>query len=214
MSVPPAVHAVLLPVKPPAVGKSRLLGVSDEGRRELAEAFALDTARACVAAARVARVLVATDDVGLSHALARLGCEAIPDGTTSDLNATLRLTAAEARRRWPDLEPVALCADLPALRPGDLDAALGALVPGGASFVADADGVGTTLYTAPHADFAPSYGEGSREAHLAAGALEVRGDLVTLRRDVDDLDDLAVALGLGVGPATSVAAHRWGLAAG
>ncbi|MEQ4521909.1 MAG: 2-phospho-L-lactate guanylyltransferase, partial [Nocardioides kribbensis] len=66
----------------------------------------------------------------------------------------------------------------------------------------------------PHADFAPSYGEGSREAHLAAGALEVRGDLVTLRRDVDDLDDLAVALGLGVGPATSVAAHRWGLAAG
>ena len=42
-----------------------------------------------------------------------------------DLNGTLRLSAAEARRRWPDLVPVALTGDLPALRAEDLDEALG-----------------------------------------------------------------------------------------
>ena len=42
---------VLLPVKPPARGKSRL-EVDPERRRALAAAFALDTARACLAADR------------------------------------------------------------------------------------------------------------------------------------------------------------------
>src|SRR5690349_8720650 len=34
---------VVVPVKPPALGKSRLVGLTDEQRHELAEAFALDT---------------------------------------------------------------------------------------------------------------------------------------------------------------------------
>ena len=43
-------YVVLLPVKPPARGKSRL-EVDPARRRDLAAAFALDTARACLAAA-------------------------------------------------------------------------------------------------------------------------------------------------------------------
>ena len=47
---PPALRcAVVVPVKPPAFGKSRLVGLSDEQRRDLAEAFALDTVQAASA---------------------------------------------------------------------------------------------------------------------------------------------------------------------
>ena len=52
------------------------------------------------------------------------GCEVIPDGASEDLNATLRQAAAEVGRRWPGATPVTLCADLPALVPDDLAAAL------------------------------------------------------------------------------------------
>ncbi|WP_205474272.1 2-phospho-L-lactate guanylyltransferase [Nocardioides sp. SYSU D00038] len=201
LSRPAARFAVVVPVKPPSYGKSRL-GVDDEARRDLAAAFALDTLAACLSSDRVAQVLVATDDVGFAGELVALGCVAIPDGVSSDLNGTLRQAAAESRRRWPGLVPVALCADLPALRAADLDAALDHVGPGEAAYVADAAGIGTTLYTAAHDGFDPRFGPGSALAHEATGARPIAGDLITLRRDVDDLDDLRAALALGVGPRT------------
>jgi 2-phospho-L-lactate guanylyltransferase len=200
-------YVAVLPVKPPTRGKSRLTGVPDDLRRDLALAFALDTASACLAAASVEAVLVVTDDAVLAGRLASLGCATVPDAGAG-LNGALVQAAAEVARRWPGAQPVALLADLPALRPDDLDAALAALVPGGPSYVADADGTGTTLYTAPTDEFAPAFGVDSAAAHLASGALAVRGELPSLRRDVDDLDDLRAALALGVGPATSAAAAR------
>jgi 2-phospho-L-lactate guanylyltransferase len=198
-------YAVLVPVKPPARGKSRLVGLSGERRRDLATAFALDTVAACLAADRVAAVLVVTDDATFAGRVAGLGCVAIPDAVAGDLNTTLRQAAAEAGRRWPGLVPVALCADLPALRPGDLDEALARAGTEEAAFVADGEGVGTTLYSAPSASFDPRFGPESRLAHLDAGARPVEGALVSLRRDVDDLDDLREALALGVGTHTSAA---------
>lgn len=198
-------YAALVPVKPPAHGKSRLVGTSDDRRRELAAAFALDTVAACLASERVDAVLAITDDAGFSRRLADLGCASIPDAVTGDLNATLRQAAAEALRRWPDLVPVAVCADLPALRARDLDAALDRTAADAPSFVADAAGVGTTLYTAPHPLFDPRFGPGSRLAHLGTGAREIDGSLSSLRRDVDDLTDLQAALALGVGPHTAAA---------
>lgn len=196
-------YAAVVPVKPPARGKSRLVGLSDEERRGLAAAFALDTVTACLGAEHVDAVLVVTDDVAFSTRLSALGCAAIPDGVTGDLNGSLRQAVAEARRRWPDLAPVALCADLPALRPADLDDALTRAGSGAASFVADAEGIGTTLYTAPYELFDPHFGPASRAAHLDAGAAEITGELATLRRDVDDLSDLRAAHRLGLGAHTA-----------
>lgn len=196
-------YAVVVPVKPPALGKSRLQGLSDGLRRDLAGAFALDTVAACLDTDAVGAVLVATDDAAFSSRFAAWGCTTIPDGDSTGLNAALRQAAAEARRRWPALVPVALCADLPALRSTDLASALASLVPGGPSFVTDAAAVGTTLYTAPYDEFDPRFGIDSRAAHLQAGALEINGELSTLRRDVDNLEDLREAVLLGVGPETA-----------
>jgi 2-phospho-L-lactate/phosphoenolpyruvate guanylyltransferase len=197
--MPVSRYVLLVPVKPPAVGKSRLLGVAD--RRALAEAFALDTVAACLDADLVGRVLVVTDDAEFSAHLSALGASAIPDGVADDLNGTLRQAAAEARRRWPDLMPAALCADLPALRHTDLDEVLRG-APAEPWFVPDAAGVGTTLYAAAYDAFDPRFGPGSRQAHLDAGAREVVDAPVSVRRDVDDVDDLADAIRLGVGPRT------------
>ena len=198
--------ALVLPVKPPTVGKSRLSGIDDEQRRALAQAFALDTLAVCVSVG-AAGVLVTTDDAAFSARCAALGCATVPDGDTNDLNAALTQAAAEARRRWPDAAPVALLADLPSLQALDLAAALGTISAGTHAFVADADGTGTTLYTASYDAFDPRFGGGSRAAHLASGAHEIEGELPTLRRDVDDLDGLRAAVALGVGPQTRHLAH-------
>ena len=112
-------HVVVIPVKPPGVGKTRLVGVPAEQRVALASAFAIDTVTACLATAGVAQVLVTTDDARFAATLTALGAEACPDGG-SGLNQALVQAAAEAARRWPGLRPVALCADLPALRAEDL----------------------------------------------------------------------------------------------
>lgn len=202
--------AVLLPVKPPARGKSRLVGLADEARITLATAFALDTAAACLATESVGAVLAVTDDALFAAALVGVGCAAIPDGVTEDLNASLQQAAAEAARRWPDLRPVALCGDLPALRPADLDAALSGAAPG-QCFVADTAGTGTTLYCAPLADFAPRYGPESARLHAEAGAVPLPGELASLRHDVDTLQDLQAAVPLGLGPRTMLAAGQVGL---
>jgi 2-phospho-L-lactate guanylyltransferase len=96
-----------------------------------------------------------------------------------------------------------VCADLPALLPEDLDAALGAA--DGVCFVADHDTVGTTLYTAPYDAFDPRFGRRSREAHLAGGAHERTLPVASLRLDVDDRAALAEAADLGVGAHTRLA---------
>lgn len=197
-------YAVVVPVKPPSVGKSRLTGVDAADRTALAEAFALDTVAACVAARRVSEVIVVTDDAAFSTRLAELGTTAIPDGVAGDLNGTLRQAVAEAHRRWPHLRPVALCADLPALRTEDLDRVLGAIGRHPA-FVPDAAGIGTTLYAAAYDEFDPRFGPGSRQAHLDAGAAELAGVPASIRRDVDDLADLEDARSLGLGPRTRAA---------
>lgn len=197
-------YVVLLAVKPPGRGKTRL---GDLPRDALAAAFALDAAAACLATPCVGRVLVVTDDAAFASSLSALGCEAIPDGVADDLNASLVLAASEARRRWPRLVPVALCADLPCLASDELAQAL-AQEPGRTRFVADASGRGTTLYTAPADEFDPQFGVRSAARHADAGAWPVRGELPGLRRDVDDAVDLAEAVRMGVGPRTAEVVGR------
>lgn len=194
---------VIVPVKPQSIAKSRLGRLGDDVRRSLAAAMAADTVAAALRADLVALVLVVTDDHILAAELRALGAEVVPDATVDDLNATLVQAAAELTRRRPGVRPAALCADLPALRPAELDRALAAA--DGSAFVADTDRVGTTLLTAADAPtFHPCFGPGSRDGHRAAGAVEIElAGLDSVRRDVDTPEDLAAALRLGAGPRTS-----------
>jgi 2-phospho-L-lactate guanylyltransferase len=205
MSSSSATFGLVVPVKPPAVAKSRLGGLGDDVRRALAAAFAADTVEAALACTRVATVLVVTDDHVLARELAEIGAEVIPDGAAEDLNASLVQAAAELLRRRPTLRVAALCADLPALRPEDLARALDAAPLQQMGFVADADRVGTTAVTAPDLErFLPCFGHGSRAEHLDVGAREIDlTGLDSLRRDVDTPADLADVLRLGIGPRTS-----------
>jgi len=196
---------LVIPVKPPPYAKSRLGRLGDEVRRSLAEAVALDTVAASLRCDRVRSVLVVTDDHRLADKVRRLGADVIPDGTADDLNGSLEQGAAEVRRRDPSVHLGALCADLPALRPEELDRALAAAPPTRLGLVADAEGLGTTLVTAPDLEtFRPRFGPASRAEHLAAGGVElVEEGLESLRRDVDTPADLEEALRLGIGPHTS-----------
>ena len=135
-------------------------------------------------------------------------------GVQDLLNAALGHGAAVAARRWPGTGLAALTADLPALSPGELAAALRSAAEGDfpvrASFVPDAAGVGTTMYAVPPGgEFRPLFGGASRARHAAAGAAELPfGDMTGLRRDVDTPDDLRAALALGAGPRTTALAAQ------
>lgn len=198
---------VVVPVKPPSVGKSRLDALGSAVRAELAAAFALDTVRAVLGAAGVSLVVVACDDPGITAAVTTLGCRVVPDA--GGLNETLSAAAVLVRDQLPQAHPVAVCADLPALRSRELSDALALLPADRAAIVADASGTGTTTYAAPYDGFAPAFGPASRARHVAAGALELPGVLAGLRRDVDDPADLEAAVALGVGPHTAAVLARW-----
>jgi len=210
----PAPHprpiVVVIPVKPPALGKSRLADLPPGQRHDLAEAFALDTVEVVLRTDGVLAVLAVTDDFRLAARLRAAGCEVMPDGSTGDLNAALVQAAAEVVRRWPGAVAVALCADLPGLVAGELRAVLDCVPDTGAAFLRDRVGTGTTLYAADPVTFEPKFGVGSAAAHAAAGAHEIDAEAPSVRADVDDLADLAAALVAGVGPHTAAATGRGG----
>lgn len=210
---------VVIPVKSPASGKSRLVpGVTDAARAALARAFALDTIVAARAARSVERVIVVGDDPDLADG-AEFLLEPGADGTSAEggLLPAIRHGIAHARAEAPVAVAV-LLGDLPALTPDELDAALDAAERHPLAFVRDADGTGTTLATAAAGvAFDPLFGRGSAARHAAAGFVELEAsESPGLTRDVDTVDGLETVLHHGVGDHTAdvVAhlAHRKGIA--
>jgi 2-phospho-L-lactate guanylyltransferase len=176
-------------------------------------ALARDTVAAASAAHRVRRVLVITSDPEVSSMLARDGVGVLAEGGVRGLNPALEHGALALRDGGGPRVPLgALQADLPALRPEELDEALDracALFADGRAeraYCADAEGEGTTLLVcAAHAALEPRFGVGSAAAHTAGGAVAMAGRWPGLRRDVDTVDDLWAAAALGLGPASAAA---------
>jgi 2-phospho-L-lactate guanylyltransferase len=165
----------------------------------------------------VADVTVVTDDPLAGAELAALGARVLPDEPAAGLNAALRHGAEAVRTRRPGAAVAALNADLPALQMAQLQQVLDAAASGpGRAFLADATGIGTTLLAAPPGSpLDPAFGGPSRERHLASGAREITLPGVdSVRRDVDTVADLRVALALGVGPRTAAIAARLAFAGG
>ena len=131
----------------------------------------------------------------------------VTDDPLVGLNAAYDRGAATLRARDPAVAVGALQADLPALRPAELDSAIAAAAAlGGRAFTADADGTGTTfLLATTGVDLDPRFGGGSAARHAASGAVALDGRWPGLRRDVDTPADLAAARTLGLGAHTLAA---------
>jgi 2-phospho-L-lactate guanylyltransferase len=193
--------AVVVPAKRLAVAKTRLRPLTAGGSHEnWVLALLADTVAAAAASPAVAAVVVVTDEPAAAALVRELGAMTVPDEPDRGLNPALAHGARSAGSR-----PVAaLSSDLPALRPGELTAALAAAERAPRCFVADAAGTGTTLLTAlPGTDLAPRFGRDSARAHRASGAEPLTGEWPGLTRDVDTADDLAAAAALGLGPRTA-----------
>ena len=201
---------MILPVKRLEVAKSRLRGAVDPAVHEaLALAMALDTVAAALACRVAGRVVVVSADRAVGAAAAELGAEVILDVPDAGLNPALAYAATLVRPRGSAASlpgVAALTADLPALRPDELTAALRAAEAGDTirrAFVSDAAGTGTVLLAArPGIGLEPCFGAGSAAAHAVSGAMMLRGDWPSLRRDVDTADDLTEAVRIGLGPRT------------
>ncbi|TDC70648.1 2-phospho-L-lactate guanylyltransferase [Actinomadura sp. GC306] len=202
--------SLVVPVKVLARAKTRMSAAAGPHREALALAVAADTVAAALRCDRVRTVIVVTDDPLPAAELAALGARVVPDVPDAGLNPALVHGAGHGRELAPDTGMGALSADLPALRPDELTRVLDAASRAPESFVPDAAGIGTTLYTArPGAAFSPAFGGESRAAHRARGVREILlPETESVRRDVDTVDDLRAALALGAGPRTTEVAAR------
>lgn len=199
---------LVVPVKRLVAAKRRLRDPSGDpvAHTRLALALTLDTVAAARSAGRVRTVLVVTADRTVAATLAASGIE-VADDPLVGLNAAYERGVSLLRERDPQAAVGALQADLPALRPVELDAAItAALAVGARAFTADAEGTGTTfLLAAAGVALEPRFGGGSAVRHRASGAVPLDGDWPSLRRDVDTPADLVAALDLGVGAHTRAA---------
>jgi 2-phospho-L-lactate/phosphoenolpyruvate guanylyltransferase len=196
---------VLIPIKQLDESKSRLSGTAQPPSRhpELVRALQLDTLAAVVQARDLSTVIAGI------YLVTEQPPEQLPFQLTvlSDpgggLNAALAYAAGEIHAEHQQDGVAAMVADLPALRPAELLAALTAAQQFDRAFVPDLAGSGTTMLTGgPGRALQPQFGPESAALHRASGATElVAGD--SLRCDVDTAADLQRCLQLGLGAHTA-----------
>src|SRR5215211_3202184 len=198
--------AAVIAIKPIEYAKSRL-AVPDPLRRRLAWTMALDTLSALCRA--LPHVLVVSDQPALEARLRRAGLalEVISESGHVGMNSALTRGALTLRAQGYT-SVLASVGDLPALRPESIARLLAASRSHPRSFVTDASGIGTTMLVAHDVELAPQFQGRSAAAHHASGAVNLSEDAIGspvagARRDVDTEADLAAAIGLGVGTATS-----------
>ncbi len=194
--------SVVVPAKRLDRAKTRLGPTGTRAaHEELVLAMLGDTLDAVLACSAVGSAWVVTDDPRAAAVAAVAGARVVPDVPAAGLDAALHHGAAAAANPLV----AALHSDLPALRADELAGALGAAAAVRRSFVADADGTGTTLLAVTDGVLAPAFGPGSAAAHAASGAVALAGAWPGLRRDVDTPAHLAEAARLGTGPRTRAA---------
>lgn len=197
----PSRWSLVVPVKAPAAGKSRL--DPHPLRAALARAVAIDTVTAAASARSVARIVVVSDEFPLPEVTAA-GSAAIEVEPDPHADGLLGAIAAGLTRLGEAVPRAVLLGDLPALRPEELDAALAEAARHPLALVIDADGTGTTLLTAgAGVPLRPAFGIDSAARHRAAGHVPIGLPRHSgLRRDLDTAADLQVLRGMPLGAAT------------
>ena len=183
---------VVIPQKDLYLAKSRM-ALGDADRRDVVLAMFDDTLASVKAARLVSRVIVVCDNAADAITLGRDGVITQVNVSGGGLNTSIMAGVTLARDLTPRTAIAVLPADLPGLKPGELDRALIIASRHARSFIRDASGSGTTLLSAlPDQELQPSYGPSSRARHALSGAQEIGdgNDLESLRDDVDDLESL------------------------
>lgn len=199
----------MIPVRDASRAKTRLVAPQGVEHAELVRAMARDVVEAVTGAG--AQVVLVTDDPVLA-ALGDARVSIVPDpaldGAGGGLGAAIDAGLSTVAAGNP---AAVLLGDVACLGAEDVvellreAAALGR--PGGPDepatvFVRDATGTGTTLLAGVRGALRPRFGDDSASAH-AQVAVEIGAHILRARRDVDTADDLADAVGLGVGRHTA-----------
>ncbi|MBW3619616.1 MAG: 2-phospho-L-lactate guanylyltransferase [Actinobacteria bacterium] len=194
---------VLVPVRSPGEGKTRLAtALSQEERAALSGAMLADVT-AALAASRVGHVLVVAGGAPAAAAASALGLDVVLDPpTVRTLDAAV---AAAASRLGPVPELLVVAADLPRLTGADVDALLDCHAQ---VAVAPTDDGGTGgLLRRPGAVVATAYGPDSAAHHLAAArAAGVPHERIVrpgFAADVDTWADVTALTRGAVGAATT-----------
>ena len=206
---PDQVTAVV-PVKLLMLAKSRL-ALPAEQRRVLALAFVVDTITALVQSPRVAGVLVMTSDRIVAGRLRPLPVRVTAE-EGAGLGSAVHSGIRAATSRAPGLGVAVVPADLPCLRAEDVTQVVAAGLIADGAFVPDRATTGTTLLILPPgAPAVARYGPGSAARHRSLGLKPLYDAPTRTRHDVDTLDDLRLALPLGLGRETAavVSAVDW-----
>lgn len=172
-------------------GKTRL-HVPGVDRQTLARAIALDTIAAVRACELVQTVVVVTADADLAATLGESVLHVADPGTGINGAIAAGLSALD-----PALPRAVLLGDVPALVPSDLAAALVCAADHHRIAVPDGESTGTTL-VAQHGPGAlpTAFGVDSLARHRALGFHVING-FGSLHRDVDDAQQLHLALSSG-----------------
>jgi 2-phospho-L-lactate guanylyltransferase len=192
----------VVPVKRFAAAKSRLAPGVDEARRpELVAAMAADVLEAIGRARLVDRTIVVSQEPRAAELAAAAGAELVDDFDDASHSAAALAgieVAAAAGARCVALLP----GDCPLLDPRELDRLLTGVPDPYVAVIPDRHGTGTNaLVLAPPDAIEPSFGEGSKERHVAAarvaGIPYAVEELPSLGLDLDTPADI-VALTMAV----------------
>jgi 2-phospho-L-lactate/phosphoenolpyruvate guanylyltransferase len=204
-SVRTANLGLIIAVKRLSAAKTRLASAFSPADREgVVLAMLLDTITAASSVMAVRTITVVTPDPVAAEAVRELGARVFvdptPAGHPDPLNNAISVTEAAIRAETPNVG--VLQGDLPALQPRELAEAIARARHHERSFVSDRHGTGTSALFAFGVPLHPALGTDSARRHRDSGAVELTGEWPGLRCDIDTPDDLATALGLGVGAVT------------
>jgi 2-phospho-L-lactate guanylyltransferase len=159
----------VVPVKRFAVAKSRLAtGVEETRKPDLVAAMVADVLEAIAAARLVERTIVVSQEPRAAELAAAAGADLLSD--FDDAGHSAAALAGIAAAAAAGAACVALLpGDCPLLDPRELDKMLTGVPDRYVAVIPDRHGTGTNaLVLAPPNAIEPSFGEGSRERHVAA----------------------------------------------
>jgi 2-phospho-L-lactate guanylyltransferase len=196
---------LIIAVKRLSAAKTRLASAfASDVREGVVLAMLEDTIAAASSVLTVRAITVVTPDLVAAAAARELGARVLvdptPEGHPDPLNNAISVTEASIRAETPNVG--VLQGDLPALQPRELAEAIAQARRNQRSFVSDRHGTGTSALFAFGVPLLPMFGADSARRHKDSGAVELTGRWPGLRCDIDTPDDLATALGLGVGAVT------------